>query len=340
MLLFGALSRRDDGAPLPDSPADCYTLPMRKRPLGKTGMNVTELGLGTWGLSGDGYSVVPEAEQDRVLERARALGIRLLDTAPSYANGAMERRLGERLGDDASVRFVTKIGTDQDAAIPRKRFDAEYLKRAVEASQERLRRPVLDVVLLHNPSLDAIEKGEACATLTELVKGGALRAWGVSAGSVAVGKAAIAKGAQVLSLVYNALHSIDLRELASEIEKEEVGVIAHSLLAYGLLAGHWPADKTFAEGDHRRERWTGDELRRRVRQLDALRPAVGGEVLTLRAVALRFVLENRMLSSAVLGPRSALQLDQLVREAGKGPPYLEPTKLSALYNRLRTVGVS
>jgi aryl-alcohol dehydrogenase-like predicted oxidoreductase len=144
----------------------------------------------------------------------------------------------------------------------------------------------------------------------------------------------------VLSLAYNALHSVDLRELGSEIEQAGVGVLAHSVLAYGLLAGHWSAEKIFADNDHRAERWTADELRRRLRQLDALRPAVGGAVLSLRAVALRFVLENRQVGSVLLGPRSTLQLDQLVREAGKGPPYIEPTKLSALYNRLRTVGVS
>lgn len=313
---------------------------MRNRPLGKTGMTVTELSLGTWGLSGDGYSAVPEAEQDRVIDRARALGIRLFETADSYGQGAMERRLGERLEGDESVRIASKVGTDLESAVPRKRFDPDHLRKSVERSRERLRRGTIDLVLLHNPSREAIEKGEATGLLDELVAERAIRAWGVSAGSVEVGRAAIGKGAQVLSLAYNAFHSADARDLGGEIEQSQVGLLAHSVLAYGLLSGHWSAQKVFPDGDHRSERWTSDELRRRIRQLDALRPAVGGDVLTLRAVALRFVLENRQVSSVVLGPRSALQLDQLVREAGKGPPYLEPGKLAAIYNRLRTVGVA
>ncbi len=312
---------------------------MRRRPLGKTGLNVTELGLGTWGLSGDGYGPVPEAEQDRVIDRARALGITLFETADSYAHGGMERKLGERLKDDVRAHIVTKIGTDRDSIPPKKRFDPEYLRTSVERSSERLGRDVLDVVLLHNPSQVAMERREATALLAELKQAGKFRAWGVSAGSVDVANAAIEQGAEVLSLAYNALYQNDLDELSETIEKAEVGLLAHSVLGYGLLCGHWPPSKSFTLGDHRAERWTGDDLRRRVRQLDAIRPLIGGQVLSLRSGALRFVLHNEQVSSALLGPRNTIQLDQLVREAGKGPPYLEEEKLTALENRLRDAGV-
>ncbi len=184
-----------------------------------------------------------------------------------------------------------------------------------------------------------MKKGDATKVLEGLVQAGKLRAWGVSAGGVEVAIAAIYAGAAVLSLAYNVFQSSDLGALIVDIEKHGVGVLGHSALAYGLLTGHWGPDKSFAEGDHRAERWTSDELRRRVRQLDALRPAVGGQVLTMRGAALRFALSNRKLSAVLLGPKSTLQLDQLVREGGKGPPYLEDTALVALRNRLRQVGV-
>src|SRR6185503_16588785 len=142
---------------------------MRKRPLGNTGLMVSELALGTWGLSGEGYTQVPEAEQDRVIVRACALGITLFETADQYAKGAMEQRLGRRLSDPTRTRIVTKIGSDGDASPPRKRFDAAFLREAFERSRERLRRDTVDVVLLHNPSLAAIERGEAIGVMTELV---------------------------------------------------------------------------------------------------------------------------------------------------------------------------
>lgn len=314
--------------------------PMRRRPLGKTGLSVSELGLGTWGLSGDGYGAVAEAEQDRVIDRALALGITLFETADSYAFGDMERRLGRRVPKDGSARIVTKIGTDLDHAIPRKVFSAKFLEAAVTRSIERLERDPLDVVLLHNPSLSALEKGDAAAALQAMKGAGRVRAWGVSAGSGAIAREAIARGAQIVSLAYNALHTHDLEEAREDVEREDTGVLAHSALSYGLLAGHWGLTKEFAVGDHRAERWTSDELRRRLRHLDALRPLVGGPVMTLRSGALRFVLAEPRVSSVLLGPRSALQLDQLVREAGKGPPYLEPAQLDALRARLEDVGAA
>jgi aryl-alcohol dehydrogenase-like predicted oxidoreductase len=312
---------------------------MRRRALGDTSLTVSELGLGTWGLSGDGYSAVSEAEQDRIIDRARALGITFFDTSASYARGAMEARLGARLPDDGRVRIATRIGTDRNALPPRKRFDVGFLREELERSHERLKRQVLDIVLLHNPSLSALERGEATSLLAEEQSQKSLLAWGASVSSAELGRAAIHRGARVIALPYNAFHSAELGLLEGEARAAGAGIVAHSVLGYGLLCGHWSADKEFPEGDHRSERWTRDELRRRIRQLDALRPLVGGPVLTLRAGALRFALSNPQVCSAVLGPRSTLQLDQLVREAGKAPPYLTEDALRSLAARLRQLGV-
>jgi aryl-alcohol dehydrogenase-like predicted oxidoreductase len=313
---------------------------MRHRPLGRTGLEVSELALGTWGLSGEGYGPVGEAEQDRVIERARILGITLFETADSYAQGAMERRLGRLVGGDPTVRIVTKLGTDLAAVPPCKRFDGKFIAEALARSAERLQRSRLDVVLLHNPSVAAVERGRATGSLAEAESEGKIGAWGVSAGSVEVARAAVVKGARVVSLAHSVLWSKDLRALGPELSRQGVGVLAHSVLAYGLLAGLWASDKQFAPDDHRAERWTPDDLRRRLGQLQALRPLVGGPVLSLRAAALRYVLESSVVSSTVIGPRSSLQLDQLVREAGKGPPYLPANELKALESRLRELGVN
>ena len=312
---------------------------MRRRPLGDTGLEVSELGLGTWGLSGDGYSAVSEAEQDRVIDRARALGITLFDTSASYAHGAMETRLGARLPDDGRVRIATRVGTDRDSLPPRKRFDVPFLREQLERSRDRLKRSVLDIVLLHNPSLSALERGDATSLLAEEQSQKRVLAWGASISSAELGRAAINRGARVLALPHNCFHSAELNLLEGEARSAGVGILAHSVLSYGLLCGHWSSDKDFPEGDHRAERWTRDELRRRIRQLDALRPLLGGNVLTLRSSALRFVLSNTLVASALIGPRSTLQLDQLVREAGKGPPYLTEDALRALSARLLQVGV-
>ncbi|MET0790243.1 MAG: aldo/keto reductase [Polyangiaceae bacterium] len=308
---------------------------MRTRPLGNTGLSVTELGLGTWGLSGDGYSPVAEADQDLVIDRALALGIRLFDTADSYAKGAMEARLGERLQGHPDAVIVTKVGTDREASPARKSFSAEFIRDSVARSRERQKRDVLDVVLLHNPSERSLERGEASAVLNELKESGSIRAWGASVEGVDAARAAIKQGAQVLELVYNAFHNRGLRQLGSEIREKQVGVLARSVLAHGLLCGQWQLDKEFAPSDHRADRWTGDDLRRRISQLNAVRPCVNGSTVTsLRSAAVRFVLSSEDVSCAVLGPRSTIQLDQLLRDAGKEPPYLSNEALGALFIRM------
>ena len=149
---------------------------MRFRPLGKTGLCLLELALGTWGLSGDGYGAVPGDEQDKVIERARALGITLFETADSYGDGLMEERLGERLGTSETAIFVTKLGTDRTKKPVVKCFEPSYLSRAFDDSRVRMKRDVLDVVLLHNPVLETVTRGEATAFLAGLKSEGKIRA--------------------------------------------------------------------------------------------------------------------------------------------------------------------
>jgi aryl-alcohol dehydrogenase-like predicted oxidoreductase len=249
----------------------------------------------------------------------------------------MERRLGSRLPETGTL-IITKVGTDRSSEPPRKRFDCKYLEPAIERSLERLRRNTLVVVLLHNPSPQAIERGEATGLLAKLAGAGRITAWGVSISNAEQARAAVAQGAGVVSIPYNAFNAKDLHAVSALVKEYEVGVLAHSVLAYGMLCGQWALDKTFSAEDHRSERWSPDEFRRRLSQLSALRPLIGGPVLTLRAAALRFVLQNSLVGSAVLGPRGVLQLDQLVREAGKEPPYIPEDKLRALTARLNQLG--
>lgn len=314
---------------------------MRKRSFGKTGIDVSELGLGTWGLSGDAYGPVSEKTQDSVIERAKSLGITLFETADTYAGGNMERKLGARLKDAPDSVIVTKIGSDLDSDPPRKRFDAEFLRESFEKSQQRIGRETLDVVLLHNPSRRALEGGDAAEVMQGFVEAKRLKFWGISAGDTDAVWAAFngSSTPQVIQLAYNAFLTEEMEELEYDLEEYEVGVLARSVLAHGLLAGMWPPDKVFDEDDHRSERWTADQLKRRQYQLQALNRLTHNESDTMRGAALRYVLDNQRVSSAVLGPRNTRQLDQLVREAGKKPPYLDVHDKNSFESRMNELGV-
>jgi aryl-alcohol dehydrogenase-like predicted oxidoreductase len=312
---------------------------VHKRELGATGIQVSALALGTWGLSGEGYGSVAESEQDAVIDRAVALGITLYETADSYAGGKMESRLGTRLPPGDKVAVATKIGTDHTAPLSKKRFDKSFLKESAKRSRERLKRERIDVLLLHNPSSETIVRGEATETLGELVEEGVARTWGISVATPTAATAALIRDTPVLEIPHNCFHTTELFMIQELIKDKNTAVLARSVLAYGLLCGGWPVSKEFPAEDHRSERWIGDDLRHRITQLNALRPSVLGNITSLRSVALRYVLANPKISCAVVGPRRTAQLLELVRDAGKEPPYMSEEAVSTLEMRIRNVGV-
>ena len=312
---------------------------MRKRPLGKTGLVVSELAIGTWGLAGESYGPVDEADAERVIRRALDMGFTLVDTADAYGGGRMEQLVGKIRKDFPEIVIVTKAGVDRTTDPSRKTFDPTYIRSAVERSCKRLGIDALPVFLLHHPTPDALYGSEAIEIAETLKKEGKIQHWGVAAGDEDVARAAIDKGAEVIELAYNVTHPIDLHRISGDVMVAGCGVLARSVLAYGMLAGMWSAEKTFDDGDHRNDRWTRMELEHRVQQLDAIRFLVKGEVHTLRAAAVRFVLANHLVSAAVLGARTVEQLEQLVRETGGGPRYLPDDDLRQLPRALDRVGI-
>ena len=312
---------------------------MRKRPLGKTGLVVSELAIGTWGLSGDAYGKVEEPDAEIVLRRAIEIGVEVLDTSDAYGAGRMERLCGKVAKDHTNVVIVTKGGLDRTTEPARKTFSAEFLRGAVERSLKRIGRDALQVYLLHNPTPETLWGGEAVDTMLALVKEGKIEHWGVAAGDEDVARAAIDKGAEVIELAYNLLHPIDLHRIQGDVMVGGCGVLARSVLGHGLLAGMWAKDRRFEDGDHRNERWSRLEIERRVEDLDAVRFLVMGDVHSLRGAAVRFVLANHHVSAAVLGPRTKEQLEQLIRETGGGPRYIHEDDLRQLPRALDKIGI-
>ena len=309
---------------------------MRQRSLPQLNTSVSELALGTWGLTGEAYGPIQSSDADAIIDRALQLGINLFETSDSYEHGGTLARLASRLPN--SARVAVRIGFDRSHS-PTKNFSPEYLRTAIARALDLLKRTSIDIALLHNPSPNVVSRTEAPGILDELRANHTIGAWGVSAGSPNVTTAAIESGSQVLSVAYNLFHTHELHAVAAQVALRGIPVLAHSVLAYGLLAAHWGPNRTFAIDDHRRFRWNPTTLRARFSQLSLVRNLVGGDVLTPRAAALRFVLSNSLVTSAVIGPRSITQLDQLVREVGNGPPYLPSNVMQGISSKLRDAGI-
>lgn len=317
-----------------------YHRDVRKRPLGKTGLEVSEVTLGTWGLAPGAYGPMDATRRTNTISRALERGITTFDTSPTWGAGACETALGEALrGKGDEVRVISRAGVDVSTDPPTRAVSGDALRRSVEASLARLERPRLDVLLLHGADEDTLAGRRWAKAMESLADEGLVTAWGASVGSAELALAAIDSGAQVVCMPYNLLFADDVHDIAEDLVSSGVGLLARSTLSYGLLAGHWVVPPSFGPDDHRRRRWSRPNLRTRIEHVSALRFLVHDEVRSMASAALRFVLANELISSAVVGPRGPTQVDGIVRALETVPPYLPDDDLRALPGALRDAGI-
>jgi len=301
-------------------------------------VELSEVALGTWGLSG-AYGPISPSLFQQTLEAAREAGITTFDTAPLWGEGQAEERIGEVLCEKQrdEIQIITRAGVviEDDEVVTR--YDTESLKKDLEASLERLKTDHVDVWLLHDPPEEALHEDEIWELVEELKKEKTIRAFGISARGVDEARVAIEKKVDAICLTYNLLKSDDLKDLETDLEEEKIGVIARSPLFHGLLSGRWTEYRQFAQDDQRKGRWTQTALAVRVRQVNRLRYLVHDGVPNLSAAALRYVLAHGSVTSAVLGARRPVQVSGVRSMAGE-PPYLPADDLDRIQRILADAG--
>lgn len=219
------------------------TLPTR--PLGRSGLNLSVLGLGTvkFGRNTDvkypqAFALPTDDEILALLDLAGSLGINYVDTAPAY--GRSEARLGTLLPQCSHhFQVVTKAGELYDPAHGSQfDFSPAGIRRSVEMSLSRLQRTVLDIVLLHSDGDDlrVIEHG-ALETLLRCQSEGLIQAVGLSGKTYEGGHRALAEGANVLMVTLNTQHSAD-SPLVAEAASYGAGILVKKALDSGHLGQH------------------------------------------------------------------------------------------------------
>jgi aryl-alcohol dehydrogenase-like predicted oxidoreductase len=215
---------------------------------------------------------------------------------------------------------------------------AEALSKDVEASLERLGTDRIDVWLLHEPKDELWLRDDWREVVEALKKDGKIRAWGATASTADSARMAVSAGAEALCITYNMISSDDLHDLSGEISKQKCGVIARSPLMHGLLAGRWAEYRSFPRTDHRRDRWSAQALRARIRQIDKLRFLVHGDITSLGEAAIRYVLENSLVTTTTVGARTPAQVESAVKASGDAP-YLPDEDLVKIPQALATAKV-
>jgi aryl-alcohol dehydrogenase-like predicted oxidoreductase len=307
---------------------------MRMRPLGSTGVEVSELAIGTWAFGGDEWGGADDEAAVATIRAALAAGITLIDTADVYGYGHSEELVADALdGATGDVLVCSKAGNDiyetpREAGGGPKRFSAGYLARAIEGSLRRLRRDAVDVYLLHNPSLDVLVDDEAMGALRAARSAGSVRFVGASVYTAAEGRAAIEVGrADVLMITHNLLSHAESSDLLAVADEHGCAVLARSVLANGLLTGKYDARTTFRDDDHRSYRGA-EWLAAAMTRIDGILPIAERHGLALRDLALAYALSDPRLAGVVVGARSPAQLADHLAAATSAP--LDDAVLSEL----------
>lgn len=297
---------------------------MHTRIMGKTGLEVTEIGFGTYAVGGaarrggtnipTGYSGANIFESLQTLRKAWDLGINFFDTADVYGRGKSEVLLGMALHyvKDRAI-IASKGGNVLTAAA--KDFSADYLRGALDASLARLEMDALDNYMLHSPPLDKMTD-EAFAAMTALKAEGRIKSWGVSVNGVAEARRAIDGGAEVIEVIFNLVESEMAEAVFPLARKHNVGIIVREALCSGFLTGKFARGHVFPADDLRSARFPAqrvDNILQTLEKLDFLREEYG----SMAEAALRYTLSFPEVSTVIVGCKSIAQLDANVKVDGK-----------------------
>jgi aryl-alcohol dehydrogenase-like predicted oxidoreductase len=284
---------------------------MLYRDFGKTGWQVSVVGMGTWNI-GNQWGELDDATAWATVRSAFDHGVTLFDTAESYGipNGLSEERLGVALaGIRHQVYLVSKIGNwgkRTGQGVPKTTVD--MIRLCAHASLHRLRTDWLDVVLCHEANIeDPSIYLEAFEVLKER---GRIRAYGISTNSLAVLKRFnVNNTCSVVQLDYSLLNRAPEEDMLPYCQEHGIAVMVRGPLAMGLLSGNYSADTVFT--DPVRTRWHKDKeaqaaFERRVGQVEKLKQVVkpGQEMVT---TALRYVISNPVVSTVIPGAKSPAQ---------------------------------
>lgn len=309
---------------------------MNRRPLGKTGLEVSEIGFGGWQLcNDDSWGGMDTRTAHRLVHAAVDGGINLFDTAPNYAHTQSERVLGDALqGQRDKVVLVSKFGhTPQGRTL----FTVDGFWESLEGSLSRLRTDYLDVLLLHNPPGEMYAGTDPLWDAMEQAREqGKIRHYGASLDVAAEVEECLANtNSAVLEILFNIFHQ-DVRHAFATVRHKGAGTIVKVPLDSGWLTGRFDANSRF-EGI--RARWSEEQIARRAELVARIGWLVAdGSELAHKAIG--YLLSYPEVSCVIPGMRTLEQLKSNLEAANCRLSPAEREKLEAFWEDVTGSGSS
>lgn len=310
---------------------------MHYRDLGKTGLQVSGIGYGAWGIGASMWVGADENESVRALHRAIELGVNFIDTARGY--GESERIVGKVLRGHRgeSIAAATKV-PPRNGVWPApsgidvaETFPGEHIRASLEESLRQSGLDAFDVLQFHVWSDEWVGRGDWLETVSDLKQEGLIRFFGVSINDVQPENALklIETGeVDTVQVIHNVWHQQPEEHLYPACLEHKVGVIVRVALDEGGLTGKVTADTSFPDGDFRNAYFGGNRRAQVEEHVLSLVRDLGISTDELADVALRYVLESEAVSTVIAGMRTVRNVERNV--ATSDGQRLPPEQLAIL----------
>jgi aryl-alcohol dehydrogenase-like predicted oxidoreductase len=299
------------------------------RKLGDTGLEISAVGYGAWGIGGSMWIGADDDESLTALRRAIDLGVNFIDTAAGYGNGHSEELVGRVVRESTeAVHVSTKIppknmrwpapaGVHADDAYPR-----DWVVDQTEQSLARLGLETIDVQQFHVWSDEWVGQGDWLDAIEELKRAGKIRAFGISINDhqPANGVELVESGdVDTVQVIYNVFDQSPEEELFPAVEAHGVGVIARVPFDEGSLTGSVRPGTEFPDGDFRNRYFAGDRKREVWERAQAIADDAQVPIEELAQIALRFCITHPAVSTTIPGMRTVRNVERNVAAIERGP---------------------
>lgn len=316
---------------------------MNNRRLGKSGIHVSEVGLGCWQLGGD-FGPVDEERSRSILQAANNARINFFDTADVYGAGKSETRIADfNRENNSSILVATKVG--RDGALYPDGYTRDKVRKNIEGSAMRLGVDCIDLVQLHCVPTELIKAGELPEWMDEFQQQGLIRAWGASVETIEEALTAMqCPGLTSLQIIFNLFRQNAIIDLFPVARANDVGIIVRLPLASGVLSGKMSHQQRFDPSDHRNynrngeafsqgETFSGVPFDLAIDLVEELKQWVPDD-MSMAQMAMRWILDYPEVSTVITGasrPEQALE-NAMVSDLAPLPLALHQ-KLAEFYRR-------
>lgn len=310
---------------------------MRYRTLGRTGLEVSEIGFGTWGVGADAWKGGTDADSLAAMHRAIELGVNFIDTAVVYGSGHSEKLVGQIKREHPEVMIATKVNPANwewpasDSTPADEAFSAAHVIARTEESLRNLGTEVIDVQQFHVWSDAWVGNGSWLEGIEQLKRDGKIRFFGVSVNDAqpdSVLKLVETGLVDSIQVIYNIFDQAPEDNLFPACERRDVGIIVRVPFDEGALTGKVTPDTVFQEGDFRADYFKDNRKAEVWEAVHKIMADLDIPLERLPEIALRFCLVPDVVSTVIPGMRSIPHVESNVAAGDAG--LLTPDQIEIL----------